>query len=321
MPVPDDGDVVIEEGAAASMPDPVTWLRTEGSAPAEAEQATSTVTEALTSTASYLARAFGTTAGLRGLAVEGAWCATHLVDYSFGLLREHLDIDGSYAHLRTESLSPTQCSLIVSDMDAAGTPVLLVHGLMDNRSVYTQYRRALRKHGFGLIRAVNYGALTQDIRTAAYELRRHVNRLRERTGADRIHIVGHSLGGLIARYYVQRLGGDQAVHTVATVGTPHSGTMTAYLMLTPMIRQLTPGSDLLAELAEPAPSCRTQFLAVWSELDQLIVPQYNAQLIHPDLTVNTLQLHDVGHLSLPIDARTVQWIATALPNLDDPHHT
>ena len=47
------------------------------------------------------------------------------------------------------------------------------------------------------------------------------------SGYERIHVIGHRLGGLIARYFVQRLGGDAQVHTLVTLGTPHQGTQLA----------------------------------------------------------------------------------------------
>ena len=280
----------------------------------------STMFGTLAGAAGYTARTFLTPPGLRGLAVEAAWCTAHLAAYPWGLVREPLRTDGNYAHHRTDSLSPVQRSLMVTDMAAAGTPILLVHGFMDNRSVFTVFRRALRRRGFGVVHAVNYSlltALTGDIRVAALQLREHVERLRERTGSDHVHVVGHSLGGLIARYYVQRLGGDDAVHTVVTLGSPHGGSVAAYLMPTSLTRQLMPGSDLLTELAEPAPRCRTRFLVVWSRLDQLIVPQRNARLVHPDLDVRTLELRDVGHMSLSIHPRAVHWVASSLARLDD----
>ncbi len=276
-------------------------------------------TEALARSTGYALRTFCAPAGLRGMAIEAAWCAAHLALYPVGALREHVLPTGGYAQYRTDALSPVQRSLVVSDMAAAGTPILLVHGFMDNRSVFTVFRRALRRRGFGVVHSVNYSmltALTGDVRMAAHELRRHVERLRERTGSDQVHVVGHSLGGVIARYYVQRLGGDQAVHTLVTLGSPHGGTAAARLLPTPLTRQLMPGSDLLAELDEPAPHCRTRFLVVWSRMDQLIVPQRNARLVHPDLAVDTLELRDVGHLSLPIHPRTVHWVASSLARLD-----
>lgn len=262
-------------------------------------------------------RTLCTPSGLRGAALETAWCAVHLAGYPFGLRREHIIEDGTYRQYRTESLSLNQRGLVVSDLAAAGTPILLVHGLMDNRSVFSGFRKALRRRGFGVLHAVNYSAFTTDIRSAAHELRTHVNRLRDRTGSEQVHVVGHSLGGLIARYYVQCLGGDRAVHTLVTLGTPHTGSAAAHLLPTPLARQLIPGSALLTELTAPAPNCRTRFLVVWSRMDHLIVPATNARLEHPDLSVRSLELDDVGHLSLAVDRRTLHWVATSLAHLDD----
>jgi triacylglycerol lipase len=261
----------------------------------------------------YVARTFCVPAGLRGLAIEWAWFAAHMVVYPAGLLREQLVEPSGY---RTDSLPPARRSLMVTDLEAAGTPILLVHGIMDNRSVFTLFRRSLRRRGFGAVHAVNYSLFTGDIRTAAHQLRGHVEQLRELTGADKVHIVGHSLGGMIARYYVQRMGGSAAVDTLVTLGSPHRGTLTAHLMPTPLGRQLRPGSELLEELARPSPGCSTRFLVVWSRLDQMVVPQRNGRLIHPDLDIEELELRDVGHLSMPIDTRTLHWVAGALTRSD-----
>jgi pimeloyl-ACP methyl ester carboxylesterase len=222
---------------------------------------------------------------------------------------------------RTDPLPPEQRSLVVTDVEAAGTPILLLHGIMDNRSVFTVFRRTLRRRGFGTVHAVNYSLFTGDIRSAAHELRGHVENLLERSGAERLHIVGHSLGGMIARYYVQRMGGAAGVDSLVTLGSPHRGTLTAYLMPTPLARQLRPGSDVLEELAASAPGCSTRFLVVWSRMDQMVVPQRNARLAHPDLLTEEFELRDVGHLSLPIDPRSVHWVTSALTRKEQRAHS
>jgi triacylglycerol lipase len=272
---------------------------------AAAQAAAADVTRA----GAYAARTFGSPAGIRGLAVEWAWLTAHLAVYPAGLVREHLHFPTGH---RTDPLPPERRSLVVTDIEAAGTPILLLHGIMDNRSVFTVFRRSLRRRGFGVVHAVNYSVFTEDIRTAAHRLHQQVEELRELAGAERIHIVGHSLGGMIARYYVQRMGGSAAVDTLVTLGSPHAGTLAAHLFPTPLARQLRPGSDVIAELGRPAPSCDTRFLVVWSRMDQMVLPQRNGRLRHPDLNVEELELRDVGHLSLPIDPRTVHWVAGAL---------
>ncbi len=263
----------------------------------------------------YALRTFGTRAGLWGLVKEGAWLAARIAVYPGGAVREQLQPADGY---RTDPLSPLRRSLVVTDPEAAGTPILLIHGILDNRSVFTVFRRALHRRGFGVVHAVNYGLFTGDLRDAARELHDHVERLCEATGADKVHIVGHSLGGVIARYFVQRMGGSARVDTLVTLGSPHAGTLGAYLIPTALGRQLRPGSPLLTELEEPAPGCTTRFLVVWSRMDQMVVPQRNARLQRPDLDVAQLELHDVGHLALPVDRRVVRWVVDALCRRDAP---
>jgi triacylglycerol lipase len=251
--------------------------------------------------------------GIAGIAIEGTWIALHLALYPWGVLEDRLD---EASHLRVADLSPAQRGLIVGDVEAAGTPIILVHGVIDNRSIFTLLRRSLRGRGFGRIYALNYSPLTDDVSEVAKRLGVLIEEVCEQTGYDRVHIIGHSMGGLAARYYVQRLGGDRNVHTVCTLGTPHSGSLVARLVPLPIARQMRPGSQLITELEQPAPGCTTRFIAVWSDLDQLVLPQSNACIQHPDLRARNVLVKGVGHMSLPVDRRVVTVISTALAQLD-----
>ena len=165
-------------------------------------------------------RSLASPAGLRGCGTELAWIAAHAALYPLGVLAEKTGQDTG-AH-RLDRLSPLHRGLLIADVEAAGTPILLVHGLADNRSVFTVLRRSLRRRGFGRVHTVNYSPLTRDVRAAARSLGRAVESLCEQTGYERVHVIAHSLGGVIARYYVQRLGGDARVHTLVTLGAPHA---------------------------------------------------------------------------------------------------
>ena len=57
-------------------------------------------------------------------------------------------------------------------------------------------------------------------------------------------------------------------------------------------------------------------LAVWSDLDQLVVPQTNGRITHPDLRARNMMVHGVGHMSLPIDGHVVHEICQTLAHLD-----
>jgi triacylglycerol lipase len=259
------------------------------------------------------ARALATAGGVRGALLETAWVAAHLTIYPLGILRERpRDVERyGYQHLTLR-----QRSLVVTNVEAASTPILLVHGMIDNRAIFTVLTRRLRAHGFERVVTLNYSPVTNDLRAAAEGLAAQVEELVASTGYERIHIVGHSLGGLIARYYVQRLGGDERVHTLVTLGTPHHGTLAAHLVPVRLGRQLRPSSDLFAELDLPAPTCRTRFVAMWSDIDQLVLPHDNSRLRHPDLIVHNELVHGVGHLSMPINARIVQRVCQVLGELN-----
>ncbi|MFM9135584.1 MAG: alpha/beta fold hydrolase [bacterium] len=251
---------------------------------------------------------------VRGAAVEAAWITAHLAMYPLGLAEEGLRL-----HLERHSLDglpPAQRGLVVGDVVAAGTPIVLMHGVFDNRSIFTLMRRGLRRRGFGTTYALNYSPLTDDIRSVAVRLGDLVEEVCEETGHDRVHVIGHSMGGLIGRYLVQRLDGDERVHTVVTLGTPHSGTLPAHLVPHPVARQMRTDGDIVLELAEPAPECRTRFIAFWSNIDQLVIPQSNARITHPDLAARNVLVRGAGHLSLPVDGRVIREIGLALAHLD-----
>ena len=251
---------------------------------------------------------------LQGAAVELGWITTHLAMYPLGLVsnsRYRAD------RLNLAGLTPSQRSLLVGDVRAAGTPILLAHGIIDNHTVFALMRRQLTRRGFTRIHTFSYSPLTLDVRSTAERLGAEIEKICEESGSEQIHVIGHSLGGLIARYYIQRQGGDAKVHTLVTLGTPHQGTVLARAgQLLPLVRQLTPGSELIAELALPARGCRTRFIAFHSDLDHLIVPRRNARIDHPDLAVRNIGVHGIGHLSMPNNGRIAFQIASALQELD-----
>ena len=187
---------------------------------------------------------------LRGVVVECAWIAAHVALYPLGVAQERVrEVQRQSVH----NLSALQRGLLVGNIEAAGTPILLVHGMVDNRSIFTVLRRGLRRRGFGRVLTANYSPFIADIPTAAVALSDQVELICAETGYERIHLVGHSMGGVIARYYIQCLGGDERIHTLVTLGSPHSGTVPARLLPHAMLRQLRPGSDIITRAGPAGP--------------------------------------------------------------------
>ncbi|MFJ8084832.1 esterase/lipase family protein [Streptomyces sp. NPDC096205] len=243
---------------------------------------------------------------LKATALEVAILAGHLLLYPSGISQER------------RSLPPAPSSDSTARLPAQDRPpVVLLHGFMDNRSVFLVLRRGLAQHGKHRIESLNYSPLTCDIRTAAELLGRHIEEICERTGSRQVDVVGHSLGGLIARYYVQRLGGDLRVRTLVTLGTPHSGTRVVPLAdAHPIVRQMRPGSPVIEELSRPAPDCHTRFVSFWSDLDHLMDPLETARIDHPDLKAQNVRVSGIGHLALPVHPAVATGIRQALDSTD-----
>ncbi len=250
-------------------------------------------------------------AALRAGALEVVVLGGHLLLYPTGVWQEKVTTAPHATH--PHGTHPHATDPHATRPAATRPPVLLLHGFTDNRSVFVLLRRALGADGLRHVEAYNYSPFTRDLRVTARHLARRVEELCERTGQERVDLVGHSLGGLVGRYYVQRLGGDARVRTLVTLGTPHSGTRVApFLNAHPLVRQMRPGSEVLAELAAPAPGCATRCVAFWSEFDAVMSPAGTARIEHPDLRVENVQVTGIGHLALPAHPTVIAAVRRAL---------
>jgi hypothetical protein len=259
-------------------------------------------------------RGLCTASTLTGGLAELAWVGAHVLMYPLGARTEALRPD---PRNRPGQQPAAVRALFAADPLAARIPVLLVHGLVDNRSVFSVMRRSLRRRGFAHVFSWNYSPLLTDVARGAAHLGAHIERICEKTGHDRVHVVGHSLGGLIARYYVQRQGGDLRVESLVTLGTPHHGSVWAHIAPTPLIRQLRPGSPVIRELDEPASRCRTRVTSIYSDLDQVVLPTSSGRCDHPDLRARNVLFGGVGHMSLPRHRGVVDEVAATLAGVRD----
>lgn len=187
---------------------------------------------------------------------------------------------------------------LLLDPALAATPVLLVHGYAHNRSGFLSMSRQLKQAGFRYVDGFNYNALTDGIPEAAARLSAEIERVLAATGASRVMLVGHSMGGMVARYYVQELGGEDTVDTVVTLGSPHQGTYASYLGLGQAAAQLRPNSALLSQLESSARPGPVRWIAYWSDLDVFVTPVTHGRLDHPALAAHNVRVRDTGHLSL-----------------------
>jgi triacylglycerol lipase len=194
------------------------------------------------------------------------------------------------------------------------TPVLLVHGFGANKSNWFFLRRHLEQAGFGHIDAIDYNPLRHDIPTLADRCAQRARALMDRHGVDRVHLIGHSLGGVLVRYAIQVLD-LEGVGVAATVCSPHGGIRPAgWGASLPIPRhgaapQLDPAGAVMTELRRTSRALPTRFVAYYSNLD-LVVPARRARIVEPQLSATNILVKDHGHLSIMLSRR----LATSVTN-------
>ncbi len=181
--------------------------------------------------------------------------------------------------------------------------VVLIHGYLGNRSALLPLAGYLRWRGLLNVLAFDYpsgaGVVPGAIALRDY-LRRHVR-------GGRIDLVGHSLGGLVARVYLQELGGARRVDRCITLGTPHQGTYNSYWLTSRVGRELRPDSPLLARLAATRKAAeRVRFLSVVAGSDNLVVPRVFSA--HDE----EVRIPDLGHVGVLFSPRVLKLVADRL---------
>jgi pimeloyl-ACP methyl ester carboxylesterase len=109
----------------------------------------------------------------------------------------------------------------LGDVDGQPVPCVLVHGVLGDATNFATLRRHLARHDICRFSSFSYRPRL-DYQRLARRFGEHVSRVCRDTGAPQVDVVAHSLGGLIARYFVQT-DGVRLVRRLVTLGTPYLG--------------------------------------------------------------------------------------------------
>jgi triacylglycerol esterase/lipase EstA (alpha/beta hydrolase family) len=199
-------------------------------------------------------------------------------------------------------------------------PVLLVPGYGGGREALLILAGRIRDTGREAEVLTLSGDGTGDLLGQVEVLTRAVNVAHDR-GAPSVDVIGYSAGGVVARLWVARDGGEHQARRVITLGAPLHGAQIAAVggALVPgacpvACRQLTPGSTLLRTIEQEPLPATLPWLSVWTEKDQTVTPPDSARLAG---AVN-VSLQDVcagspaQHGDLPTDPAVTGLVLRAL---------
>lgn len=180
--------------------------------------------------------------------------------------------------------------------------VVLVHGIFETGNNFRMMRKRLQDKGFSCLiprlrPCDGRGGLEKLAAGLQADIDRHFG------PNEPLAIVGFSMGGIVSRHYLQKLGGASRCKGLITISSPHQGTHAAWFYPSAGAAQMRPGSAFLAELAATESNLGTMPVASFrTPMDLVILPASNSfwqraenlefpVLLHP-LMLNDRQVLD-----------------------------
>ena len=170
--------------------------------------------------------------------------------------------------------------LIAPTVAQARDPIIFVHGWSSSGATWNTMASRFRADGYTAAETVQWSYNTsQSNATTAQQLSTLVDQVRASTGAAKVDLISHSMGGLSTRYYVKNLGGDVKVDDFVSLAGPNHGTNTANFCFQTSCTQMRPGSSFLNALnsGDETPGA-VSYGTWWSPCDEVINPDSSVLL-------------------------------------------
>lgn len=191
------------------------------------------------------------------------------------------------------------------------TPVLLLHGLFVNKASWFWFKYQLRRQGFNNVVTMNLSSWhSEEVLTEL--VAKKVDELRHQIGVNKVHIIGHSMGGMIARNYVQLRGGHDKVENLLCLGSPHHGSKLAAFTLDPLGKLLIPNSIFLQRLKNAPIAENVRTTNIYTTHDNMVLPTDSCRISWG----KNIVLDHMGHTALIYRKAPLKAAITALQNVD-----
>jgi triacylglycerol lipase len=191
---------------------------------------------------------------------------------------------------------------VVPNAIAGDDVVVLVHGFLATAGIFRPLRARLEREAGARIASFSH-APGLGVKRIAQQLSGIVDRIPTGT---RIHLVGHSLGGLVARWYVQEGGGHARIAQTIAIATPFGGAKLAERCKLFVGNDLHAGSDVLARLRDGSSGTpQVPHLSIAGTADRVVSP-VSARFGASEIAV----LEGRGHNQLLFDREAIDLVVS-----------
>lgn len=212
-------------------------------------------------------------------------------------------------------------SLLVSQTNVLSRPlsihddpdnlVILVHGFLDNLSIFKTIQQEINNCTHSNLYSIEYSSTTANFESISESLHRLLIRLEKLNKP--IILIGHSLGGVIIRHTLQSQQSASYISNVCsvfTIATPHNGTQWVnFVNLTtrennivkqnPLVKALHPDSSIINELKHPLETRANYIIySFWTPQDTIILPVTHAEAHHSHINIINTCILGEGHAGI-----------------------
>lgn len=187
-------------------------------------------------------------------------------------------------------------------------PVILIHGIFDTSAkmkTMAEYLQRKNMQVFCPTLSSHLGNIGIDVLATQLEeyIEQHIPK------DSPFHIVGFSMGGIVARQYIQNHEGYKRVKTFISIGSPHKGSMLAFCFNRQTCIHLRPNSSLIKQLNEHLEHLqKVECVTLWTPQDMVIVPSSHCKLGLGE----EIQVKELRHGKLPENKDVLRIVAEHL---------
>jgi pimeloyl-ACP methyl ester carboxylesterase len=175
----------------------------------------------------------------------------------------------------------------------SGTPIVMLPGYTENAGALYWFASKLRRRGFRPF-LIDFPSTFSSIEKNVAFLRQQIVKIRKDTGCERVAIVAHSMGGVVARALLLS-DPDHGVITLVALASPFRGThmarLGAFMRLGESVIDMSPASPF-AHRFLPSARASVPIRVIIGEQENVVSPPWSCVL--PECEVHLLSV-PVGH--------------------------
>jgi triacylglycerol lipase len=200
-------------------------------------------------------------------------------------------------------------------------PALLVHGFASSPECFFKIKADLEEKGFRVYTvSLPYGGSIDSylMRT----VNEKVQEILQDTQYSSLHLIGHSMGGLVCSHVAQLKENADKIASLTTISAPHQGSELAFL-LSPFfkkVKQMLPGSPYYEDWIEKmhALSTKIPVYTIEGTEDHVVSPQSAAIPQDPSKSNKSYLIKGVGHCTILVNKEVSRILVENLSAIEAP---